>query len=119
MPTGRWTRWPARSPRTEAGRLLRALRPLLLLLHPLYLYPHQVSRFPQHLYRVALLREMDLQQVLHLPDTCQGARQPLLGAHLLLLLLLLLLLGLLLLTALCHWNLLSGNSLVHVTLQAH
>ena len=79
---------------------------LLLLLHPLYLSPHQVSRFSQHRDRVALLRSLEFQHVLHLPDTLKRARQALCGVHLLLLLLPLLLLAaslrLLLLTAFGH-----------------
>jgi hypothetical protein len=81
---------------------LRDPRPLLL--HPLYLCPHQIPGFPQHLYRIALLREVELQQVLHLPYARQGASQPLVGAHLLLLLGLLLLL--LLLATFSHRDLL-------------
>jgi hypothetical protein len=62
---------------------------LLLLLHPLYLSPHQISRFPQHCDRVALLRVVEFHEVLHLPDTLKCACQILCGALLLLLLLLL------------------------------
>jgi hypothetical protein len=50
---------------------------LLLLLHPLYFPPHQVSRFSQHRDRVALLRSLEFQHVLHLPDALKCARQPL------------------------------------------
>src|SRR5215212_3242480 len=68
-----------------------ALEPLLLLLlHPLYLLPHQIPRFPQHCDRVALLRVVEFHEVLHLPDTLKCACQILCRALLLLLLLLLL-----------------------------
>src|SRR5215212_5184028 len=66
-----------------------ALEPLLLLLlHPLYLLPHQIPRFPQHCDRVALLRVVEFHEVLHLPDTLKCACQILCRALLLLLLLL-------------------------------
>jgi hypothetical protein len=64
---------------------------LLLLLHPLYLSPHPISRFPQHCDRVALLRVVEFYEVLHLPDTLKCECQTLCRALLLLLLLLLLL----------------------------
>lgn len=63
-----------------------------LLLRPLYLTPHDVSRFSEHVDRVALIRIVQLDHVLDLPDLGQGSRQPLLGALLLLLLFLLALL---------------------------
>jgi len=59
---------------------------LLLLLHPLYLCPHQISRFSQHCYRVAPLRVVEFHQVLHLPDALKCACQLLCGTLLLLLL---------------------------------
>jgi hypothetical protein len=60
---------------------------LLLLLHPLYLCPHQISRFSQHCDRVAPLRVVEFHQVLHLPDALKCACQLLCGTLLLLLLL--------------------------------
>src|SRR3712207_6446712 len=68
-----------------------------LLLHPLYLRPHQVSGLTQHLDRLALTRVVELHHVLYLPDFGESSSQPLGGTQLLLLLLGLLLLGLLLL----------------------
>jgi hypothetical protein len=61
---------------------------LLLLLHSLYFSPHQISRFSQHGDRVALLRSLEFEHVLHLPDALKCTRQSLRGAQLLLLLLL-------------------------------
>lgn len=83
---------------------------LLLLLHPLYLGPHEVSRLALQFDRFALLRVVEFQQVLHLPDAAQGLSQLLRGALLLLLLalsLLLALLLLLLLVPLRHHDLLN------------
>lgn len=87
---------------------------LLLLLHPLYLGPHQVAGLALQLDRIALLRVVEFQQVLHFPDAAQGLSQLLRGALLLLLLalsllltLLLLLLSLLLLVPLRHRDLLD------------
>lgn len=95
------------------GAVLRALLLLLsLLLHSLYLGPNQVSRLALHFDRLALLRVVEFQQVLHFSDAAQGLGQLLRGALLLLLLallltLLLLLLSLLLLVPLCHRDLLG------------
>ena len=75
---------------------------LLLLLHPLYLCPHQISRFSQHRDHLALLRLVKFRPILHLSDTLKCARQALRRAQLLLLLLLLLLAASLLLTAFRH-----------------
>ncbi len=61
---------------------------LLLLLHSLYFSPHQISRFSQHGDRVALLRSLEFEHVLHLPDALKCTCQSLCGAQLLLLLLL-------------------------------
>jgi hypothetical protein len=72
---------------------------LLLLLHPLYLFPHQISCFSQRRDCVASLRVVEFHQVLHLPDTLKCACQLLGGA---LLLLLLLCTSLLLLTTFGH-----------------
>lgn len=94
------------------GAVLRALLLLLsLLLHSLYLGPNQVSRLALHFDRLALLRVVEFQQVLHFSDAAQGLGQLLRGALLLLLLALLLtlllLLSLLLLVPLCHRDLLG------------
>jgi hypothetical protein len=62
------------------------LRPSLLLLHPLYLCPYKVSRCSLYPYRIDVLRVVEFQHVLHLPDTLKRAAQPLCGAKLLLLL---------------------------------
>jgi hypothetical protein len=59
-----------------------------LLLHPLYLSPHKVYRFSQHLYRLAVLWVVGFHPVLNLPDAVDRAVQPLCRAQLLLLLLL-------------------------------
>ena len=69
----------------------------LLLLHPLYELPDQISGLPLYLDGLGLVRVVHLQQVLHLPDVAQGTPQELDRA---LLLLLLLLATLLLLTTL-------------------
>src|SRR5215210_9024093 len=86
-PFGIW-----RVPDTSGTLLL-----LGLLLHPLYLRPHQVSGLAQHLDRLALTRVVELHHALHFPDVGESSRQPLGGTQLLLLLLRLLLLRLLLL----------------------
>ena len=93
------------------GAILRALLLFLLLLHSLYLSPNQVSRLALHFDRLALLRVVEFQQVLHFSDAAQGLGQLLRGTLLLLLLALLLtlllLLSLLLLVPLCHRDLLG------------
>jgi hypothetical protein len=58
---------------------------LLLLLHPLYHFPHQISGFSQRRDHVALLRVVEFHPALHLPDTSKRACQPLCRAKLLLL----------------------------------
>lgn len=70
---------------------------LILLLLPLYLLPYRVACVTQHLDGFALLRIIELEHILHLPDVGQGLRQLLKGTLLLLLSLLLFLLPLLLL----------------------
>lgn len=73
---------------------------LILLLLPLYLLPYRVTCVTQHLDSFALLRIVELEHILHLPDVGQGLRQLLKGTLLLLLALLLLFLLPLLLLAL-------------------
>jgi hypothetical protein len=90
--------------------LLLAL--LLLLLHTLDQVPDQVAGFALHLDRVALVRVVEFQEVLDLPDVGQCTTQQLHRTHLLLLLLTLgLLLLALLLVALRHRDLLTTRSL--------
>src|SRR5215210_4051072 len=107
-PFGIW-----RVPDTSGTLLL-----LGLLLHPLYLRPHQVSGLAQHLDRLALTRVVKLHHVLYFPDVGESSRQPLGGTQLLLGLLLLglLLLGLLLI-AFRH-SILPHTVLSPVSLQA-
>lgn len=50
---------------------------LSCLLNPLYLSPHEVARFPHHVYRLTLVRAVEFDVVLHPPDMGQGTRQPL------------------------------------------
>jgi len=48
--------------------LLLLLLLLSHLLNSLYLSPHQVSRFPHHIYYIALSRGIELYVVLHPPN---------------------------------------------------
>ena len=73
---------------------------MTLLLHRLYQLPDQVPGLPLHLDGLRLIRVVQLQQVLYLPDVGEGSSHELHGTLLLLLLLPLLTLLLLLLAAL-------------------
>lgn len=73
---------------------------LLLLLHSFYFLPHQVACLPHHLYSLSLLRVVEFEHILYLPDAGQSLRQVLDGALLLAFLLPLLLATLLLTTLL-------------------